>query len=136
MGEEFYCVIKLVSGEEVFSLVSIDENEGDPILILQDPVVMNVIESPVGTFMKIKPWMELPNDNFFMIKLDKVITMTEVNEIQDKSLIETYNKYLNNEESEVDINGKVRVSNDMGYLSSVEDARKRLEVLFKGIKDS
>jgi hypothetical protein len=136
MGEEFYCVIKLVSGEEVFSLVSIDENEGDPILILQDPVIMTVIESPVGTFMKIKPWMELPNDNFFMIKLDKVITMTEVNEIQDKSLIQTYKKYLNNEESEVDMNGKVKVSDDMGYLSSVEDARKRLEVLFKGLKDS
>jgi hypothetical protein len=71
-----------------------------------------------------------------MIKLDKVITMTEVNEIQDKSLIQTYKKYLNNEESEVDMNGKVKVSDDMGYLSSVEDARKRLEVLFKGLKDS
>ena len=136
MGEEFYCVLKLVSGEEVFSLISIDENDGDPIVILQDPVVMNVIESPVGTFMKIKPWMELPKDNFFMMKLDKIITMTEVTELEDNSLIETYKKYLNNEESEVDITGKVKVSNDMGYLSSVEDARKRLEVLFKGLKDS
>ncbi len=136
MGEEFYCVLKLVSGEEVFSLISIDENDGDPIVILQDPVVMNVIESPVGTFMKIKPWMELPKDNFFMMKLDKIITMTEVTEDEDNSLIETYKKYLNNEESEVDITGKVKVSNDMGYLSSVEDARKRLEVLFKGLKDS
>jgi hypothetical protein len=136
MGEEFYCVLKLVSGEEVFSLISIDENDGDPIVILQDPVVMNVIESPVGTFMKIKPWMELCKDNFFMIKLDKIITMTEVTEDENNSLIETYKKYLNNEESEVDITGKVKVSNDMGYLSSVEDARKRLEVLFKGLKDS
>ena len=35
MGEEFYAAIKLVTGEEIFSLVSVDENGGDPIIILQ-----------------------------------------------------------------------------------------------------
>ena len=29
MGDEFYSSIKLVSGEEIFSLVSIDENDGE-----------------------------------------------------------------------------------------------------------
>jgi hypothetical protein len=29
MGDEFYAIIKLISGEEVLSLVSIDENDGD-----------------------------------------------------------------------------------------------------------
>ena len=40
MGEEFYSIIKLISGEEIFSLVSVDENDGDPILLLQSPVVI------------------------------------------------------------------------------------------------
>ena len=29
MGEEFYCILKLVSGEEVISLIAIDENDGE-----------------------------------------------------------------------------------------------------------
>ena len=44
MGDEFYAVIKLVTGEEVFSLVCVDENEGDPILLLMNPVIMKVMQ--------------------------------------------------------------------------------------------
>ena len=32
--------------------------------------------------------------------------------------------------------GKVKISNKMGYVSSVDEARKRLERIFKGIKES
>ena len=32
MGDEFYSIIKLVSGEEVLSLVAIDDNDGDSIV--------------------------------------------------------------------------------------------------------
>ena len=35
MGDEFYAIIKLVSGEEVLSLVSVDENDGDPLIVIQ-----------------------------------------------------------------------------------------------------
>ena len=42
MGDEFYAAIKLISGEEIFSLISVDENNGDPIIILQNPVIMKV----------------------------------------------------------------------------------------------
>jgi hypothetical protein len=132
MGDEFYCSIKLVSGEEIFALISVDENDGDPIIILQNPVIIEVIESPMGIFIKINPWMKIPDDDLYIIKLDKVITMTE---IKDKQTIKMYNRYLrdsngntNNSEDET---GKVIISDKMGYLSSVEDARKRLEDLFK-----
>ena len=36
MEEEFYSIIKLVSGEEILSLVSIDENDDDPVLLLAE----------------------------------------------------------------------------------------------------
>ena len=80
MGEEFYSSIKLVSGEEIFALISVDENDGDPIIVLQNPVVIKIITRHSGQLVKIKPWIELPNDDFFAIKLDKIITMTEVND--------------------------------------------------------
>ena len=33
MGEEFYAIIKLVSGEEVFSLIMVDDEQENPIII-------------------------------------------------------------------------------------------------------
>jgi hypothetical protein len=136
MGDEFHAAIKLVSGEEIFALISVDENDGDPILLLQNPVVMKVLESPHGTYVKVKPWMDIPSDDMFVLKLDKIITMSEVN---DKKVISFYEKYLRDDED--DLNdfmepNKVNISSKMGYLSSVDDARKRLEKIFKGIKES
>jgi hypothetical protein len=133
MGEDFYCILKLVSGEEILSLISIDDNDGDPIVVLQNPVVMELIDGKGKCYVKVKPWMELPSDDFFMIKLDKIITMTETT---DRKLIDIYTKYLNDDDS-IDLYkpaGEVKVSTEMGYISSVEDARKKLEELYKGIK--
>ena len=130
MVEEFYCSLKLVSGEEIFSLIMVDENDGDPIIILQNPVIMKMQQTTNGIVLKIKPWMEVPNDDFYFIKFDKVITMTEVT---DNIAIKYYEKYLNDEPLESDSNGKVNLTNKMGYISSVEDARNNLEKIFKGL---
>jgi hypothetical protein len=135
MGEDFYCILKLVSGEEILSLISVDDNDGDPIVVLQNPVIMELIDSKEKSYVKVRPWMELPSDDFFMVKLDKIITMTETT---DKRLIDVYTKYLNDDDS-IDVyksSGEVKLSNEMGYISSVEDARKKLEELYKSIKES
>ena len=138
MSEEFYSVIKLISGEEIFSLVSVDENEGDPLIILQNPIIMKIIENKNGTYVKVKPWMEIPNDDMYIIKLDKVITMTE---IKDNNMIFFYQKYLN-DDTTVEINkqgmlneNQVKITDKMGFISTVEDARKRLENIFKDSKE-
>ena len=137
MGEEYYCVLKLISGEEIFSLISVDENDGDPIIVMQNPVIMKIVMNHMGSCVKIKPWMEIPNEDIFVIKLDKIITMTEVT---DNSIISVYEKYISSDDNDsisiADETGKVNISNKMGYLSSVEDARKKLEELYKGIKES
>ena len=134
MGDEFYSVLKLVTGEEIFALVSIDENDGDPIIILQNPVIMKIGSNHVGSYIKIKPWMEIPNDDFFIIKLDKVITMTE---IKDKNTIDFYERYLRDDDVDIEVDGKVNISDKMGFISTVDDARKSLEKLFrKDLKDN
>jgi hypothetical protein len=133
MGEEFYSAIKLVTGEEIFALISVDENDGDPIIILQNPVIMKIHHSDQGTYVKVKPWMEIPDDDIFIIKLDKIVTMTE---IKDSSTIGFYNRYLTDDDSgEYGIDGKVKLSDKMGYVGSVEQARKTLENLYN-IKES
>ena len=96
---------------------------------------MKAIHNQNGMHLKIKPWIEMSDDDFFMIKLDKIITMTEST---DKRLINIYNDYIEEDDS-IDVynpSGKVKPSSKMGYISSVEDARKKLERIFKGLKES
>jgi hypothetical protein len=130
MEEEFYSILKLVSGEEIFSLISVDENNGDPIIILQRPVIMKTVtNSNEISYIKIKPWMEISDDDIFFIKLDKVITMTES---KDTKLIQLYEYYLNDDTVEVyKPGGQVSLDSEMGYIDTVKDARKKLEDLFK-----
>ena len=135
MGEEFHAVLKLITGEEIFALVSVDENDGDPIIMLQSPVIMKMMQNPTGQYVKIKPWLELPEEDIYLIKYDKIITMTE---ISDKQMIMFYEKYLNeSSECDFEIDGRVTLNPKMGLVSTVEDARQRLENIYKNnIKES
>jgi hypothetical protein len=130
MGEEFYCILKLVSGEEILSLIMIDENNDDPIIVLQNPVTMKpIFNSDGASYIKIKPWMEVSNDDIFFIKLDKVITMTESKDIR---LNQLYEYYLSDDKIDVyKPGGKVHLDSNMGYIDNVKNARKKLEDLFK-----
>ena len=127
MGEEFIAVIKLVSGEEILASVCVDETGEEPIIIAHHPVTMKMINN--GLYVKIKPWMELADDDMFVFRPDKIITMTE---IKDQKVIKIYERYVEEESSDFDVNklqagGEVKPDQKMGYVSSVEDARKKLE---------
>ena len=129
MGEEFYSIIKLVSGEEIFSLISVDDSGDDAIIILQNPIIMKMFTNSTGSHIKVKPWIELSQEDFFMIRSDKIITMTET---RDDRLIQIYNDFIQEEEI-IEIHsstGYTKPSTSMGYISSVKDARKKLESLF------
>ena len=132
MGDEFYSIIKMVSGEEVFSLIYIDDNQGDPIIVLQNPIVINMMENKHGSFIKVKPWIELSDEDFIFVKPDKIITMTET---KDNKLIKIYDQYITDSFEEEDSipsqYGKVKPNKNMGYLTSVKKARKDLEDIFK-----
>ena len=128
MGEEFHAVLKLITGEEIFSLVSVDENDGDSIIMLSNPVIMKMMSSPTGQYVKVKPLLELPDQDLFLIKYDKIITMSEVT---DKQMIKFYTRYLNEDDIDIEVDGQVSLNNKMGFLTTVDDARKSLENIFK-----
>lgn len=135
MGEDFYCTLKLISGEEVFSLISIDENNGDPLILLQNPVILKFVSNSNGSYVKIKPWINISDDDIQVIKSEKIITMTE---IKNPMVVETYKKYVKNikdedysYESSNKESGEVKLSEKMGYITSVKEARESLENLFK-----
>ena len=132
MGEEFIAVIKLVSGEEILASVCVDETGEEPIIIVHTPVTMKMINN--GMYVKIKPWMELADDDMFVFRTDKIITMSEV---KDQKVIKIYERNVEEENEDNKINqllpagGEVKPDEKMGYISSVEDARKSLENIFK-----
>ena len=138
MGEEFHAIIKLVSGEEILTSVCIDEGNHEPIVIIHNPVVMKMINSTHGSFIKVKPWIELASDDMFILRNDKIITMTEVT---DERTLAVYQKFLVDEKDDTidfqqNINGQVQPSGDMGYISSVQQARELFERLYNTKKES
>ena len=137
MMVDFHATIKLITGEEIFALVSVDNSEDEPVVIMQNPVVMKVLSTGRGQMMKIRPWLEVPGDDVYIIKYDRIITMSEVKDKMIISMYQTYcdegdfdfGEFINEEPSKNTKNHEV--TKKMGYISSVEDARKKLEDLFK-----
>ena len=131
MEEDFYAVIKLVSGEEIFSIVCPSEEEGRTMLILNNPVVIEVVVmKQIGMQgYKIDPWLKFADDDTFLLDMEKVLTISEV---RDAETIEMYQKFLKQQENK---NSKNPLTPEMGYLSSVSEARKRFEKLYKGQSD-
>ena len=138
MGDEFYSILKLVSGEEVFALVCVDESDDEPILILHNPIKMKTLSQMNHlNYIKVTPWMEHSDEDMFVLKMDKVITMIECH---DQKLIKIYKQYIEEKDEEDDDviesrskKGKIKLSGDpkLGYISSVEKKRESLEELFK-----
>ena len=81
--------------------------------------------------------MQVPKDQFYFIDKSKIITMTEVE--HDHEMVEYYTNYLldaaedraNGFRSTSNSNGKVKPSEKMGYLGTVNTAKKKLEELFQ-----
>ena len=128
MEEDFYAVIKLVSGEEIFSIVCPSEEDGRTMLILNNPVTIEVIVMKQLGMQgyKIDPWLKFADDDTFLLDMDKVLTISEVS---DEETIEMYHKFLRQQKNKDSDN---RLTSEMGYISSVAEARKRLENLYKG----
>ena len=139
MGDEFYSILKLVSGEEIFALVCVDESDDEPILILHNPIKMKPLhpQSNQLSYIKVTPWMDMTDEDMYVLKMNKVITMVEC---RDQKLIKIYKQYVE-EKDEDDMKvintrsekGKIKWPGDpkLGYISSVEKKRELLEKLFK-----
>jgi len=122
MEQEFYASIKLVSGEEIFAMVSPTEEDDRTLLMLDNPVIIEPMVSKHNGIIgyKVKPWMIIPDDDIYIIDMNKVITMTE---IYDEQIIRVYQKFTRE-------SSQVSLDKQMGFISKVDEARKVLEKLY------
>lgn len=127
MEEDFYAVIKLVSGEEIFSKVCPCDEDDRIILILDNPITMESITiRQLGlSTIKVSPWIKFSDDSMFVMDIEKVITMTEVT---DDDLIKIHQKFVREKNKKTN---KTKVTSKMGYLSTIADARVSLEKLYR-----
>jgi hypothetical protein len=127
MEEEFYAILKLISGEEILSKVCPCDEDDRIILILDDPIIMEsiLIRKLEMTTIKVTPWIKFSSNRMFVMDMKNVITMTEVD---DEDLIQIHQKYVREKNKK---SNKTEITPKMGYLSSVDDARKSLEKIYK-----
>lgn len=126
-NEEFYAILKLVSGEEVLSKVCSCEEDDRILLLLENPVIVDevdILELGISIF-KMKPWVKMSDDNLYFIDLDRVITMTETT---DKHIISNYKAFIAKTFS---TSNRVNPKEEKGYLNNVNEFRKLLERLYK-----
>ena len=129
MEEDFYAIIKLISGEEIFSKVCPCDEDDRIMLILDDPITMESVtirQLGIST-IKVSPWIKFADDSMFIMDMEKVITMTE---ITDEDLIKIHQKFVRERSKK---SNKSELTSKMGYLSSIADARISLEKLYKSI---
>jgi hypothetical protein len=127
MEEEFYATIKLSSGEEIVSKVCYMTDEDS--LLLDNPLLVEKVTTKrLGKNIEgfsLKEWISSSYDDMFIIEMNNVVTISELDERILTYYIMNLNKLNSDEEPTHN-----SLSKEMGYLGSVEDTKKKLESLF------
>lgn len=130
--DDFYATIKFKSGEEIFSKVAASEEDDRTMLILSNPI--NVIEikgrkgDPLG--YKMEPWLKTTTDDMFIINMEDVLTLSESSDIKMIMMYQNYIRQVDSFDDDETNNYKLN-KREMGYISSVSDAKEVLEKIFK-----
>ena len=131
MEEDFYASIKLITGEEIFAKVSVCEEDERTLLLLSNPVTLEEVKvkkwGTVGYL--IESWLKTSSDDMFILDMNKVITISETDNIE---IISVYLQYIRDaDEDSNPYSSKESLNREMGYISSVIDAKEVLEKLYK-----
>ena len=128
MEDDFYASLKLISGEEVFAKVAACDEDNRTLLLLHNPVLVQQVKLPganITAGYKVEPWMKTNEEDMFVLDMKNILTLVECNDIE---MIAIHQRYV--EESTQEGN-RSSIDRRMGYISSVKDAKKMLEQLYK-----
>tara|TARA_B100001094_G_C18008637_1_gene708956 strand:- start:182 stop:574 length:393 start_codon:yes stop_codon:yes gene_type:complete len=127
MEEEFFAAIKLTTGEELIAKVCY-MNEEDTLLVDNPMVVKKIVQKRGGLAIEgfhLKEWMTATYDNLFIIKMNQVVTITEL----DKKIEVFYLQHLQQDDNDIQ-NIEKGLTRQMGYLGSVQETKKLLENIY------
>ncbi len=118
---EFLAAIKLVSGEELLSMVTSVHDENGDYLIVENPIEVEEVMLPnKQAGAKVQPWMKFSREDQFVIPKDKIITIVEVAE--DVAVF--YHMSLRKLNTDI-------ITDAKGKITTVDEARIKLDKIFK-----
>ena len=118
---EFLAAIKLVSGEELLSMVTSVHDENGDYLIVENPIEVEEVMLPnKQAGAKVQPWMKFSREEQFVIPKDKIITIVEVAE----EVAVVYHMSLRKLNTDF-------ITDAKGKISTVDEARIKLDKIFK-----
>ncbi len=125
--DDFYCTLKLKTGEELFAKVAASEEEGRTMLIVSNPIIVDEIKSKLGVVgYKIEPWLKTTTEDMFIINLNDVLTLSESSDIE---MIMMYQDYVRSSDKTSPKESKI--NRRMGRIGNVNDIKEILEKLYK-----
>ena len=128
MEDDFYASLKLISGEEVFAKVAACDEDNRTLLLLHNPVKVEQVKLPGGNITagyKVEPWLKTSNEDMMVLDMKNIMTMVECNDIE---MITIHQRYVADSAEQ---GTRSRIDRRMGYISSVQDAKKMLEQLYR-----
>ena len=128
MEDDFYASLKLISGEEVFAKVAACDEDNRTYLLLHNPVKVEQVRLPGANIVagyKVEPWLKTNDEDMMVLDMKNIMTMVECTDIE---MITIHQKYVEESQEE---GTRSRIDRKMGYISSVTDAKKMLEHLYK-----
>ncbi len=118
---EFLAAIKLVSGEEILSMVTSVHDENGDYLIVENPIEVEEVLLPnKQAGAKVQPWMKFSREEQFVIPKEHIITIVEVQE----EVQVFYHMSLRKLNTDF-------ITDAKGKISTVEEARIKLDKIFK-----
>ena len=127
MEDDFYGTIKFKNGEEVFAKIAASEETDRIILVIHHPITVCEVKSRAGIVgYKVEPWLKTTRDDMFVINMDNVLTMSESSDLH---MIRMYQRFV--QDTDRDHKNQPKLSREMGYIATVNDAKDILEKLYK-----
>ena len=127
MEDDFYGTIKFKNGEEIFAKIAASEEADRTMLVIHHPITICEVKSRAGTVgYKVEPWLKTTREDMFIINMDNVLTMSESSDIQ---MIRMYQRFV--QDVDRDSKNQPKLSRQMGYIATVNDAKDILEKLYK-----
>ena len=131
--DDLYATVKFKNGEEIFAKVAASEEENRTVLLVTNPVMVFEVKKRDGNVAgyKVEPWLKTSNEDLFVLNMDDVLTMSESSDITMISMYQSYVRNQNTHNHSHPLDNKSKLNRQMGYISSVSDAKDILEKIFK-----
>lgn len=136
--EEFYFVAKLVSGDQIIGQGFAVEEDGMTQIFVTDPVQIEVVTKNTSSAtvkgVSMNKWMQFSSEDFFVINEKSIISIAGLSD----EMMFMYKLFIKKSSSDSSIeesikDSEVHLDNQMGYVSSVDEARRKLEKIYKSI---